>query len=131
MNTIDVQALLNLDVQVKDLRGQLKEAETRRDEAEKLLVDAFVEEGISSMNLDGKTVYLHQQMWASKAKDADGLAANEVLRQSGFADCLMFGTQKLSAYVREAGEDEFFAAHPELRDVVSTEMRISLRVRAS
>ena len=90
------------------------------------LAERFAEEGIQRINKDGRTVYLHRQLWAGAA-DKD--AAYDALVAAGLPEYATrgFNTNKVSALYREweaAGEKP----PPELDGVITTGERFEIRV---
>jgi hypothetical protein len=69
---------------------------------ESIILMAFEREGVQNMKVDGMTLYLHSQVWAS-AKDGDKDGAMQALKANGLGHFVQesFNTQTLSAWVRE------------------------------
>lgn len=94
---------------------------------EVVIRDDMETSGIQSFNVDGLTVYLHRQLWAS-AKDLEALAQ--------FADTAEFVrprvlAQTISAYVRELPvDDEGMPVLPkQIKDAVNVTEKFSVRTR--
>ena len=99
----------NKEAIIKILKKESKEIETQ-------ILAHFSDTGISSVKMDGGTVYLHRQLWAGvdtqeneAPKDAMERAV-KALREAGYEDLVSekFSTQAVSAIVRELdkeGED--------------------------
>lgn len=93
---------LELDTEKRELKEQLERATRERGAVEAELLEAFAEEGIDSIKKDGRTVYLHRQLWA-KAKDGDRERAVAILRKCRLQEYIRedFNTQQVSAFARE------------------------------
>lgn len=127
MDAGQMKRLIELDDKLKALDAQAEPLRKEREALSAELVESFTQDGLSSANMDGRTLYLHVQAWAGHNGDAK--AAVDALRAEGLEDCLMLGTQRLSARVREMGEEEFFAAYPALKEHIRVDVRSSIRVR--
>jgi len=90
------------------------------------LAERFADEGIQRINQDGRTVYLHRQLWAG-APDKE--AAYEALVAAGLPEYATkgFNTNKVSALYRE-WERDGIAPPAELADVITTGERFEIRV---
>ena len=129
MDNRTLKRLLKLDAEKKELEKKLEKVKETRKEVEGRLLTQFEKAGMRSANVDGKTVYIHKQLWASP-KDGR-TAVCDALRELGMGDEYVvenFNTNSLSAYVREldAQEEEL----PEkLSAVIDVVAKFALRVR--
>ena len=108
MDTTKLKTLISLDQQRKDLEEDIEVIKKRRAELETEILDDMAESGISSLKIDGKTVYLKRELWCSP-RDGDRYKAVGYLKKAGMDFYLeeKFSAHSLSAYVREqdkAGE---------------------------
>ncbi len=127
MDATKLRKLAELYDQRKALEDAIKQVKGQEDQLNAELVEDFMQDGISSTNMDGRTFYLHQQTWATTKGDPQ--AAVKALMAAGMPECLMMGTMRVSGMIREAGEEQFFAQYPELREVIGTEVRTNVRMR--
>ena len=127
-----MKKLLRLDAQKKELEEELDEVKKARKEVEEKLLDQFAKAGVKSMNVDGKTVYLHKQLWATpKNKDGGRAEVCAVLKSLGMGREYVvenFNTNSLSAFVRELDEQNE-ELDVKLQRVLNVVAKFSLRVR--
>ncbi|MBM3744570.1 MAG: hypothetical protein FJW34_02090 [Acidobacteria bacterium] len=94
-----------LEVRKRDLESELKGVGARIDDLEQALVPQFLSDGVASMKVDGRTVYIAQDIHASPLKDrAEVIAA---LKRSELGQYVSenYNTQSLRAFVREVAAD--------------------------
>ncbi len=121
----------DLEEQKRDLDGKLKAVKERQDRLKAHLIEAFADNGIQSINVEGYTFYLHRQIWAS----ASGPQAMAALKEVGLDDLVKetchAGT--LSAWVREQPVDDqnMPVLPPELQEQVRVSERFDIRSRKS
>jgi hypothetical protein len=101
-----VKEFLQLTLRKRELEEQIKEIDGRLNELQEQSLTLFEREGISSLRLDGHTVYLHRQVWASV--DASNPYALAELKRNGLGDLVKptVNGQTLSAWVRERQEED-------------------------
>ena len=98
-------------IEVRDARAALSAQDRKlKDEQEALaeqIIDNFTQEGISSLNIRGRCVYVSR---SEKARPAGGdhVAAVRALFAAGMDQLVTLGSQKMSAFLR--------ATPPEGRD---------------
>lgn len=87
-----------LDAELKGVKSQMKGLEDS-------LITYYTENNVQSLNVDGRTCYLHRQTWASLKDVQAGVAA---LKQAGLGDMVKESCHAgtLSAWVREQLEDK-------------------------
>ena len=140
MNMDYVKNLLVLLNGQKELKLKLNKMKETSDELAADLIDDFINEGVSSMNVDGQTLYIHNSMSASREGGIAAPDAAEMCKAVGLGDCVTIGTQKLTSYIRECEipegaapgttkEEIFFETYPQLKDIIHVEHKSSLRVR--
>lgn len=107
MNTDKVKRLQHLDDEKRDLEVRLKEISEERKGLEQEVLDLFAEAGISSMKVDGRTVSLRRELWASPL-DGQKDVACEYLKNNGLGVYVneTFNSLSISAYVRERVEND-------------------------
>ena len=139
MDTEKLRRYVELDKRKADLKAELSDINSEMDTLEEVLLTQFEQDGIQNMNIDGRTVYLHRQLWAS-AEDKDNERATQALKAAGLGDMVAerFNTQTLSSWVREqvalADDDDlddlFDALPDEFRGAIKVAERHQLRTRA-
>jgi hypothetical protein len=103
-----VKQIVAIKNQMEELETQLKALKQQYDELEPQVIDYMTQEGLQRLTVDGRTVYVNRQIWASV--DRTNPLALEILRQNGLTDFIeeKVNGQRISAYVREydkSGED--------------------------
>ncbi|MFH1553330.1 MAG: hypothetical protein ABII76_00440 [Pseudomonadota bacterium] len=126
MDVALLEELIELQEKRRALEEEVKYLRAREAEASAQLVDEFAAAGVQSMNVNGKTCYLHRQEYASLSG-----VMPDALREEGLADLLSVNSQRLSAFVREHGADSFREMHPSLAEALRVEERVSIRIRRS
>lgn len=138
MNTDDLKRFVELSEKKSDLGDDLKAVTTEMDEIEERLKDAFQEESIQSVRIDGHTVYLRRELWAGAPKndagDTDTERACEALRRAGVGHFVKegFNSMTVSAWVREFDQDPITKMPilpPELGDDLRVTERYGVRTR--
>lgn len=116
------------------------EAKALKDEANLLeaeLIEAFTEAGTQSVNIDGKTIYLHRSTFAQRKPGVTAEDVKAALKASGAGELVLetVNAQTLSAWVRElveAAEDGRGPGLPEpAAEVLELGERYAVRMRAS
>lgn len=120
-----------------DLDDQLKAVRKEKAALEAELIEEFLDTGIQRVNVNGRTIYLRKQIWAS-VRDGNKRRACDVLRAEGLDELIeeSFNTGTLSAYVREqierADEIEFDKVFsPSFLEGINVTERASLRTLKS
>lgn len=140
MNIDKVTTFIALSERKAMLAAELDEVRRALDELEPILIEQFADDGIRHINLNGHTVYVQAQLWASPV-DGDYERACDALEQSGLSEFVgrRFNSQTLSAWVREHVRDER-GDYPEQIDEhlpiaflgsIKAEKKWSVRVRKS
>jgi len=93
---------------MEELDTQLKALKQQYDELEPQVIDYMTKEGLQRLTVDGRTVYVNRQIWASV--DKTNPQSLGILRENGLSDFIeeKVNGQRISAYVREydkSGED--------------------------
>lgn len=75
------------------------------------VIESLQHDGIDRLHIDGMSVYIKRDVWASSESDSSGLPdhdrANQALRDAGLGDLIQerFNSRTLSAWVREQDLD--------------------------
>lgn len=102
-----VRKYLQLRVREDELKQRGGAVKEEADRLEQQLMEVFAQQSIDRMTMDGHTVYLHSQMWAS-AKDGQKpelIAALDACGMDHLAQRSL-NSNTLSALVREYDNDE-------------------------
>ena len=118
---------------IKDAEAKIKAFKKDKEDRERELLAIFEQLGIQNININGKTVHLHRQMFARAApgKKEELIA---VLKAEGLGDLVgkTVNASQLSGWVREREEDAEPGQEvlPEsLRDLILIDERYTVRVR--
>lgn len=135
----DLAELDKYKSQLKDALSKLKE---HRKKYEKNLMKEMSEKGVNSIKVNGRTIYFHNQYWASYIENKQD--AVQALKEAGLDSYVneTYNTHSLSAYFRERiqekeeeeGEpvmDPEEVMPPELKDKIEITERTQLRSRSS
>lgn len=123
--TDDLKKLLGLNAQKEALEQQLKEINQERDRITGHVLERWSTDGVSSMKVDGKTVYLRRSVYA-RVLDREHVA--DALRAAGLDSMLTPNTNTLSAWLREK-EEQGEPLPPSLDGIVGMYERFALGVR--
>lgn len=126
-----VKRYAELIARKRELEAELRAIQDQLNVMEPGLVEAFIDAGIQHLRLNGQTLYLQQEIWASPV-DGDYDSLCDALERAGLGDMVVRRVHHntLSAWVRElrkAGEEMPEEVKPYLK--VSETYR--LRVRKS
>ena len=120
---------------IKDMERTLKEAKRERDKIEPLVLDLLTELGVTSVKVDGNTIFIHRQLWANAklneegARDYAGACDALVAHGEGEYVETKFNVMKVSSRIRELEEE---GAIPEgLRSSLDITEKTGARVRAA
>lgn len=126
------QELRNAEAASKAEAAAIKQ---EADALEAVLVDAFGEAGMQSVNIDGQTVYLHRSTYASW-NDVDPEHRQALLLEAGAGDLITptVNANTLAAWLREMIGDEDNPGPglpPELIDKLGLGERFAVRIKTS
>jgi hypothetical protein len=126
MNMEQLKEFVCLETRKRELDSELKAIVARIDDLEQALVPQFLSDGIASMKVDGRTVYIAQDMQASPASDrAEVIRA---LKESELGQYIAenYNTQSLRAFVREVAEEVRLRCQQQDRLFNEEEVRVAL-----
>mgnify|MGYP007079344017 CR=1 FL=1 len=104
MNMEQLKEFVCLETRKRELDSELKSIAARIDDLEQALVPQFLADGVASMKVDGRTVYIAQDIHASPANDRAEVI--DALKRSELGQYVSenYNTQSVRAYVREVAE---------------------------
>ncbi len=116
MKVSELKEFVALEEEKADLKARLKAIETRLVELDELITRQFLDDGIQSTRIDGRTVYLHRDIYASP-KDGDKQAVAAALKACNLGQYVRedYNANSLKAYVREMVREAEEAARAEGR----------------
>jgi hypothetical protein len=118
-----MQKLVAAHKRKKALENELKEVGSEIEVLSEECREKFIQEGIQSMRVDGRTVYIYRQIFSGIAEGYGKPDVKGALEELGLDDLIGYNSQSLNAYVRELinAFPEFFNAEGSL---VATEEQI-------
>ena len=110
MNTAELKEFVSLEKEKADLKQQLKQVQERLDELDRKLTEQFLQDGMESSKIDGRTVYLRRDIYAS-AKEGCREAVVAALKACQLSQYVRedYNAKSVEAMVRElvkAAEEE-------------------------
>ena len=127
-----------LDKEKKELKAHLKVVQGELDKLEPEVLEVFINEGVDSIKVDGRTVSPKAQIWVSPKRE-DWETTEEAYERAcaalegaglGQFTGKRFNSQTVSSYVREIlAEGEELS--PELKEVLNVTERHTVSVRRS
>lgn len=115
MNMQQLKTFVSLEKQKRELDARLKEVKQTLDELEEVLVPQFIEDGVQRMTVDGRTVAIQQDVYASPALCREDVVKALKLSELGQYVGENYNTNSLTAFVREAKREVEFRAQQENR----------------
>jgi hypothetical protein len=102
VNIENLREFVALEKKKAELNREIKQTQKALDALDTLLTQQLLDDGVQSVNVDGRTVYLRRDLYAS-ALDGDRAAVVQALKDSGLSQYVseQYNTNSLSAYVRE------------------------------
>jgi len=126
MNMEQLKEFVALEKRKRDLDSELKAIGTRLDDLEQALVPQFLADGVASMKVDGRTVYIAQDIHASPANDRAEVIAALKRSELGQYVAENYNTQSLRAFVREVAEEARLRCQQQDRLFTEEEVRTAL-----
>lgn len=121
----DLRRLLELKAEKEEHENALKPIATEIEVLTARILDRWAEDGVSSMKVNGATVYMRRSIYA-RILDREHVA--EAMREAGLDSMLSPNTNTLSAWLREREENDE-PIPPALDGIVGTYERFQLGVR--
>lgn len=96
-----IKQLIEIKKQLDELDAQTKKLKAEFDALEPEVITYLEQEGLDRVTLDGRTVSIRRQLWASVNKENP--FALDILRDNGLGDFIeeKVNSQRISSYVRE------------------------------
>ncbi len=126
MNMEQLKEFVCLENRKRDLDAELKGVKAKLDELEEVLIPQFIEAGLTKATVDGRTVSLWQEIYASPLDGRERVV--EALKASELAQYVSenYNTNSLSAFVREVARDVAAQAEREERIFTEEDVRAAL-----
>jgi vacuolar-type H+-ATPase subunit I/STV1 len=126
MNMQQLREFVSLENRKKDLDAELKSVKQQLDDLEEALVPQFIEDGVQRMTVDGRTVSIQQDVYASPLNDREDVV--DALKQSELGQYVAenYNTNSLTAFVREVKRDVELRAQSENRMYTEDDVRSAL-----
>jgi vacuolar-type H+-ATPase subunit I/STV1 len=126
MNMQQLRGFVSLENRKKDLDAELKSVKQQLDDLEEALVPQFIEDGVQRMTVDGRTVSIQQDVYASPLNDREDVV--DALKQSELGQYVAenYNTNSLTAFVREVKRDVELRAQSENRMYTEDDVRSAL-----
>jgi len=126
MNMEQLKEFVCLETRKRDLDSELKSIAARIDDLEQALVPQFLADGVASMKVGGRTVYLAQDIHASPLNDRAEVVAALKASELGQYVSENYNTQSLKALVREVAEEVRLRCQQQDRLFTEEEVRTAL-----
>lgn len=127
MNIPQLQQWLKLDERKRDLEAELSQIKDDMKAIHDTLLDSILEDGVSSLKVNERTVYIYRQVWA-KPVEGKTLPLVHVLEATGLGHIITVNSQSLSAMFRGENVKD---VPPDVFNLVETREDVSLRSRKS
>jgi vacuolar-type H+-ATPase subunit I/STV1 len=126
MNMQQLRGFVSLENRKRDLDAELKSVKQQLDDLEEALVPQFIEDGVQRMTVDGRTVSIQQDVYASPLNDREDVV--DALKQSELGQYVAenYNTNSLTAFVREVRRDVELRAQSENRMYTEDDVRAAL-----
>src|ERR1035441_7258041 len=106
MNQEQLKGFVCLEKRKRDLDAELKQVKQQIDDLEQALIPQFIELGAEpSVRVDGLTIWLVQEIYASPINDREEVANALKLSELGQYVAENYNSNSLSAYVREVARE--------------------------
>jgi hypothetical protein len=115
-----------LEKRKRDLDSELEQIAARLDDLEQALVPQFLNDGVNSLRIDGRLVYLAQEVYAGPVNDRSEVIAALKASELGQYVSENYNTQSLRAFVREVAEEVRLRCEQQERLFTEEEVRAAL-----
>ncbi len=126
MNAEQLREFVALEKQKQALDAELRAIKQRLEALEEQLVPQFLADGVVSMKIDGRTVYLAQEIYASPVRDRQEVV--EALKASELGQYVAenYNSNSLKAFVREIADEVRLQCEQQQRLFTEDEVRAAL-----
>jgi hypothetical protein len=126
VNLEQLKEFVCLENKKKELDAEQKQVKQQLDDLEQVLVPQFIQDGIQKMTVDGRTVSLVHDIYASPLYDREDVVA--ALKQSELGQYVAenYNTNSLTAFVREVKREVESQAQQEQRPYDEEDIRAAL-----
>ena len=126
VNLEQLKEFVCLENRKKELDAEQKQVKQQLDDLEEALVPQFIQDGIQKMTVDGRTVSLVHDIYASPLYDRDDVVA--ALKQSELGQYVAenYNSNSLTAFVREVKREVESQAQQEQRPYDEEDIRAAL-----
>lgn len=96
-----IKRIIEIKKQLDELDAQSKKLKAEYEALEPEVIQYLEQEGLDKVTMDGRTVFVRRQLWASVNKENP--FALDILREQGLGDFIeeKVNSQRISSYVRE------------------------------
>jgi len=103
VNTAELKEFVALEKEKAGIKARLKVIESRLGQLDESITKQFVEDGVQSMRIDDRTVYLHRDIYASPKEGEGRPAVVEALKACDLSQYIKedYNANSLTAFVRE------------------------------
>jgi hypothetical protein len=126
MHMEQVKEFVALENRKRELDSELKAIAARLDNLEQALVPQFLNDGVNSLKLDGRVVYLAEDIYANPVNDRGEVIA--ALKESELGQYVSenYNTQSLKAFVREVAQEVRLRCEQEQKLFTEEQVRLAL-----
>jgi hypothetical protein len=126
VNLEQLKEFVCLENRKRELDAEQKQVKQQLDDLEQVLVPQFIQDGIQKMTVDGRTVSLVHDIYASPLYDREDVVA--ALKQSELGQYVAenYNTNSLTAFVREVKREVESQAQQEQRPYDEEDIRAAL-----
>ena len=126
MDVNKLREFVALENRKRDLESELKSVAAQLDTLQQTLVLQFINDGVNSVRIDNRLVYLAQDIYASPLNDRGEVIAALKASELGQYVSENYNTQSLKAFVREVAEEVRLRCQQEERLFTEEEVRAAL-----
>ena len=93
--------LAALDSEIAEHEAAIKKLKAKRQPLAEQCIDYMSRHGIQRQAVNGRTVYISEEIWASKLETVSPNSFIDACRSHGFDDLTSYSSQRLTALYRE------------------------------
>ena len=128
-----LREFVQLTERKRELEKELADVKEALVDLEAEVLRIFESQGIERITVDGMTLFLRRELWASKREDVSWEEACRKLVEAGFGEYVSprFSTQSISALIRERENDGLPPVPEGLEDVLQVSEKYRVGARAA